>query len=143
MVKFLLEKGADIRAKNNEAVQYSSALGHTDIVKLLLKDVNDQKILNSVLISASGYGHLDIVKLSLKKGADISYRPIFPTYKGDDALFWASDNGHLDVVKFLLEAGAWRFLKDGKAKYWACRNKHVEVCKLLREWSEKYGYMDY
>ena len=104
VVKLLLEKGADVNAKNNDgytALMAASLEGHPEVMKLLLEegaDVNAKEGRGiSVLMSASTRGRAEVVKLLLKKGADVNA-------KNDDnltALSIASVMGFPEVVKLL------------------------------------------
>jgi ankyrin repeat protein len=93
----LLAKGADINAKENDALLGMTALvaaagmGHLDVVQALLArgaDVNGKIGLdNTALMAAAKNGHLDLVQALLAKGADVSAK----TTKGETALTMAQD----------------------------------------------------
>ena len=71
VVKFLLEKGANIHAQDDYALRSATENHHLEIVKFLLeKGANIHAQDDDALILASMYGHLDIVKFLLEKGAD-------------------------------------------------------------------------
>ncbi|BCS83632.1 ankyrin containing protein [Cotonvirus japonicus] len=100
VVRFLVEKGADIQADDNLAVRWASRKGHLEVVRFLVKNgANIQADDNLAIKWASLYGHLEVVRFLVEKGANI---------QADDnlAIKWASFNGHLEVVKFLVEHGA-------------------------------------
>jgi uncharacterized protein len=67
----LLAKGADINAKENDAL-----LGMT------------------ALVAAAGMGHLDVVQALLARGADVNGK----IGLDNTALMAAAKNGHLDLV---------------------------------------------
>ncbi len=72
VVKLLIDKGADVNFRENEALKYAANMGHTDTVKLLIErgaDVNAQD--GKALIEAAYEGHTDTIKLLIEKGADI------------------------------------------------------------------------
>ena len=63
-VKFLLENGADIHARDDHALSLASLIGHTEIVKLLIDHGADiHAWADDALKWASMYGHTEIVKL--------------------------------------------------------------------------------
>jgi ankyrin repeat protein len=75
-VKRLIEKGADVNAKDNEgitALMYAVAFEHPEMVKLLIDagaDVNakDNEGITALMV-ASFEGYTDIVELLIKAGA--------------------------------------------------------------------------
>ena len=77
-----------------------------DIVRLLLEkgaDVNAKdKYGETALISASLCGFTGTVRLLLDKGADVNAK----TNDGHTALMYASSNMHADVVRLLKDHGA-------------------------------------
>ena len=94
-VKLALERGADIHADEDYALQYASQNGHKDVVELLLKNGADVHVNDDfALLLASYYNHKDVVELLLKNGADVHA-------DDDHALRSASNNGHKDVVELL------------------------------------------
>jgi hypothetical protein len=76
VVQLLLEKGADIEARDHSG--------------------------QTALLWAAENGHRAVVQLLLEKGADIEARD----HSGQTALLWAAENGHEAVVQLLLEKGA-------------------------------------
>ena len=95
IVKYLVENGADIHARNDWALIMASENGHLDIVKYLVNEGADIHVRKDwALRIASEKGHLDIVKYLVNEGADIHARD-------DWALRVASRKGHVEVVKFL------------------------------------------
>ena len=81
VVKYLVEKGADIHAANDYALRYASFNGHLDVVKYLVeKGANIHAVDDYALRYAADNGRLDVVKYLVEKGAR---------------------NGHLDVVEYL------------------------------------------
>jgi len=109
----LLEEGAK---PTSLVLEWASANGYLDIVKLLLK--TGVKPTSLALDWASSNGHFDIVKLLLEAGVELTKL----------ALVCASRNSHLEIVKLLLEAGA-------KPTEWALElASHLDIVKLLKEW---------
>jgi ankyrin repeat protein len=63
VVKFLVEKGANIHADNNLALRCASKYGHLEIVKFLVKNGADIHADNDrVLKLASLNGHFEVVE---------------------------------------------------------------------------------
>ncbi|BCS82768.1 putative ankyrin repeat protein [Cotonvirus japonicus] len=104
VVKFLVERGADIQECNNCAVQWASRKGHLEVVKLLVeKGADIQECNNCAVQWASRRGHLEVVKFLVDKGANI--------HAGDNtAIQLASQNG-LEVVKFSANKGSFFYFK--------------------------------
>ena len=126
-VKLLLEKGADIHAREDNALRWASKYGRTEAVKLLLEEGADIHVHNDfALITASFYGHKDIVVLLLKYGADVHA-------DNDEALREASINGDTEIIKLLLEEGADIHAKDDEALRSASYYGQTEIVKLLLE----------
>lgn len=123
MVKLLLDNGADVKLKNNEALIAACRYGHIEIVKLLIDKKADPKTENA-FFSACRNGHFDIVKLLLKHGAPLNARNGY-------ALTTASWNGHLEIVKFLLDQGVYinEELISAVKDY-----GHTDIVNLLREY---------
>jgi len=91
IVKYVIEKGADIHAENDSALCRASYHDHLEIVKLLIEKGADIHAGHEyALRKAFRYGHLEIVKLLIEKGADI-YAENYC------ALIWAFENGHLKL----------------------------------------------
>ncbi|RKK27976.1 hypothetical protein BFJ66_g16403, partial [Fusarium oxysporum f. sp. cepae] len=115
----------------------ASYYGHRVIVKLLLEkgaeiEAKDSEYGRTPLSWAAGNGHKATVKLLLENGAGVESKDEF----GQTLLSWAAENGHEAVVKLLLENGAGVESKDGDGRTplsWAARNGHKATVKLLLE----------
>ena len=71
-MKLALEKGAYVHARNDYALQLTSAKSHKDAVELLLKNgANVHADDDLALQVASEKGHKDVVELLLKNGANV------------------------------------------------------------------------
>ncbi|KAL7933148.1 ankyrin repeat-containing domain protein [Trichoderma chlorosporum] len=116
VVKLLIEKGADIDAREHGRTSLSWAVykGYESIIKLLLDanadtEARDTSNGQTPLIYAVKQGHEAIVKLLLEKKADIEARDAL---FGQTPLMWAADERHDAIVKLLLENGADIEAKD-------------------------------
>jgi uncharacterized protein len=106
VVRYLVEKGADINAPATNGTGYNAltgavASGHTDIVKWLLeKGANANYRYGtgySPLLTAAANGHREIVKQLLARGADATAR----TNDGKSVIQIAEERNHPHVVEFL------------------------------------------
>jgi ankyrin repeat protein len=135
-VKLLLDKGADVNAKNRRS---STAL-HWAIrdeakVRLLLEhgaNVNaKQADGRTPLYTAASLANPDvIVKLLLEKGADVS----IPTANGQTALMAVSGRGNTEAMRMILEKKADVHAKSGTgatALMGAAGSRNPEAVKLL------------
>ncbi|KAL3587781.1 hypothetical protein FPOAC2_13692 [Fusarium poae] len=140
IVKLLLDKGAEIEAKDSEYGQtplsWAAGNGRDAVVKLLLDkgaevDVKDKGD-RTPLSWAAEKGHDAVVKLLLDKGAEIEAKD---SEYGQTPLSWAAGNGRDAVVKLLLDKGVKTEVKDGiygqTPLSWAARSGRDAVVKLL------------
>jgi hypothetical protein len=126
-MELALQHGADIHAKNDEALRMASATGHLPVVQFLIEhgaDVhaNDDEALRE----ASENGQLPVVQFLIQHGAD--FQAI-----NNWALRWASTRGHLPVVQFLVEHGADVHAYTDEALRLASKNGHLPVVRFLVE----------
>ena len=127
LVKEVLDRGANIHARNDEALRWAAEDGYLDVVKLLLDhdaDIHAPQGDDYALRLAAANGHLDVVKFLLDNGANIHA-------DNDNTLRWAAQNGQLEVVKYLLDRGADIHARFDNALLWAVQNGHLDVVKLL------------
>lgn len=146
MVKYLVEKGADVNAKSSKhgetALIIASSDGKLEIVKYLISkgaDINavDKYGKNALMSHLGGYPEdLDVVKalvggkggfLSLFKksnGVDVNAKD----NEGKTALMYARS---LEVIKYLLSKGADINAKDNKGKSVFDYTKSGEIAEFL------------
>ena len=106
VVKYLLEKGADVKVASN----------------------NDFKV--TPLHSACAISNIEIVKMLLGKGSDINVQQA----NGVTALHSTAYNGKLEISKLLVENGAnvrSRMTNGATPKDLAMKNKHMELVLFL------------
>jgi len=114
-VKRLLEKGANINAKDNigwTPLHFAAYHGITDIVRLLLEhgaDINarDADGLTPLHIAAA-LGHVDAVRLLLRKGADPGARD----NRGRTPLDLAREGGHAEAIRIIEESRITKFAEE-------------------------------
>jgi ankyrin repeat protein len=102
-VRLLLNKGADINAKDKDDQTALHRASYDKVVRLLLNkgaDINAKdKYGNTALHNASDRGKDKVVRLLLNKGADINAKDKY----GQTALHIASGSGKDEVVSLLLQ----------------------------------------
>src|SRR5665647_1709331 len=106
MVKLLVERGAAINQTGWNPLIYAAWQGKTDVVKYLLEKGADIDALSpngiSALMMAARGGHFDTVKLLLWEVADPNIR----SESGITALAWALKAGNTEIAELLKQAGA-------------------------------------
>jgi hypothetical protein len=124
----LLDRGADIHANNDNALQWSAGCGYVEVVRLLLdRGANIHASNDQALRCSAENGHLEVVRLLLDRGANIHA-------DNDEALRWSAyngDNGHLEVLRLLLDCGANIHANDDEALRISAGCGYVEVVRLL------------
>jgi len=141
-VKLLIEKGAELEAKdkddNQTPLSHAAEKGHEAVVKLLLEkgaelEVKDSDYNRTPLLYAAEKGHEAVVKLLIKKGAELEAKDS----RNRTPLSHAAEKGHKAVVKLLLEKGAELEAKDSDRNQtpllYATEKGHEAVVKLLLE----------
>jgi hypothetical protein len=91
-----IEKGADIKARNEWPIAVAALYGQADAVKTLLEQGADVRGhgARTALLFAAGKGHLDVVKVLTEGG-------VSDAASGSRALVQADQLGHYDVVAYL------------------------------------------
>ncbi len=103
--RYLIEKGANINARNAEKVTplwYAASHGNVEAVRLLIEnnaDLNTQADYKTTPLSLAVVdGNNEIVQLLVKKGADVNLHPTLGVAGGK--------NGNIEIVRSLLKGGA-------------------------------------
>lgn len=78
IVKFLINKGADIKKSDYGALRYSIAHNHYNVVEFLINNINKplKNINYELLYIASKHSNIQIIKLLIENGMKISKRVI-------------------------------------------------------------------
>lgn len=139
MVKRLIEKGADIHAKDSNGLtsfHWCCNTNKIETAKLLLKlgaainsRDNDGR---TPLHFPCHSGSVDIVKMLLEEGADVNCK----SNSGRTPLHKACSNGQIEVAKMLLAKNADVLAKDSSGRtaiHWCCLNGHTDIFSLLVE----------
>ena len=139
VMRILIDKGADINAKNKKGVTaliLATDKGNAELVRFLLDngaDVNAKDSLGyTALIKAAGRGLENIMSILLSKGADVNAA----THDGYAALSYAAGSGHTDIVKTLIDNGADVNAKSSigyTALMSAATSGRVDVVKVLAD----------
>ena len=127
IVKLLIDLGADIHAKNNQAIIMASYCNRLDIVKLLIDlgaDIHAQN--NQAIVDASMRGHLSVVQLLINSGADIHDQ-------NNQAIVNASSYGHLHVKKLLIESITDIHAQNIAIRMCTTENKYLDMTEFLKK----------
>ncbi|KAH0562659.1 hypothetical protein GP486_002665 [Trichoglossum hirsutum] len=137
LVKKLIGKGADPNGQpgvEGNALHAAAAVGHVDIISLLLKAgaaVNAKGPRGiTALQTAAMEGHSSAVRLLIDRGAPVDA----PSGSHGTALVAAASRGHLKVVRILIKSGADVNAQGGpygNTLQAAAMLGHVELAKLL------------
>jgi len=134
LIKFLLENGANVNAKNKDS--YDDTPLHTavsrddiEIIKILLEhgaDVNAASTDQSTPLLLSNNG--EVIKLLIEQGAYINAK----NYLGNTRLHIASVNGQIEIVKILIENGADVNVKNDFGQTPRDMAWNAEILELLK-----------
>ena len=128
VVQYLVSKGANIHAGNDQALQLAAQNGHLPVVQYLVSiGANIHAGNDYALRWAARNGHLPVVQYLVSIGANIHAEDLAL----QSALRLASENGHLEVVQYLVSIGANIHAVDDQALRWAAENGHLEVVQYL------------
>ena len=135
IVRFLIEKGADIESKSIDgSTPLSWAITHNDadLVNYLCSkgaDVNYSSDGIKMLTQATYKGSTEMVKTLLENGANPNTGDARYV---DPAFLCAAKDGHIEIVKLLLKYKIKKYTAGNEdALAAACRYNQVEVVKLL------------
>lgn len=139
-LKDLIEKGADVNAKNTKgetALIAAAERGHLNIVDILFEKDADINAKNNkgwtALWMVASRGHSFIVRALLERGADVNAKE---NTGGNTALHMAALAGHTEIVKLLLKNNAdvnANNTDDLTPLIMAADNGHPDVINVLLE----------
>lgn len=125
-VNFLIDNGADIRAKDKSGISvltHAARTGNLNVVKNLVGDGASVHVKSprgiTALYAAAINGHNDIVEFLLSQGADIDVKLV----DGETPLMAAVWNGQVETVALLIHKGA-----DVNAKKYTPYKPSGETC---------------
>jgi len=133
LVKILLTRGADPKARDGNILRSAASGGDTEIVEMLITHGADPKALSdgmTPLHDASEGGRDEVVKLLLAKGAEVNAK----RFDGATPLMSAADRGHKTCVEILLAKGASINAIDDKGNtplHWAVARENKEMVEIL------------
>ena len=138
IVKYLVEKGAQISAFHDEALRVATGMGHLEVVKYLVENganinvkspyVTDGHALP--LWEAATYGYFELVKYFLENGAKIDDM-IFQEISLYNSEGYSSED-YFEIIKYLLENGA-NIHRDDEVIVFEAEKGHLENIKYLLE----------
>jgi ankyrin repeat protein len=124
VVKYLVEQGADIHAKNDGALKWSAAKGCLEVVKYLVEqgaDIHSED--EHALRYSARNGNLNVVKYLIESGANIYV-------KNEEILKIGVGRSHLEIIKFviidcnmLVKEDTFKYLQD---------NAYQEVINIIK-----------
>ncbi|AVG46654.1 ankyrin repeat protein [Acanthamoeba polyphaga mimivirus] len=124
-VNELIEKGVNIKSKNNIALIEASKHGHLEIVKLLINKGANVKAQNHKAIQlACEYNHIEIVKFLANQGS-------FLKANNNKSIQLASKRGNLEIIKYLIENGADIYSSDEISIRLAIEKGRLETVKYI------------
>lgn len=95
LIKYAVQRGADIHTYDDFALSHASQLGNLELVKFLVEHgANIHAGDDRALALAADQGKLEVVKYLIEKGAHVNAH-------NNAALKLASARGHVHVVKYL------------------------------------------
>ncbi len=139
LVKYLIEKGANVNAENNNKrtlLSFASILGHLELVKYLVEkgatiDIGSETSWVPLIVS-SFKGHVAIVKHLVEKGANVNIE----NCTKHTPLHVVCETGHFELVKYLIEKNANVNLANTYGNtplYFASKQGHLKIVKHLIE----------
>ena len=125
LVKYVLQKGADIHVYDDNALRYAVETNHTNMVKFLIDNGADVHIYDDLpLRLASQNGNLEMIKYLVEHGANVHG-------SHDHALRNAVVNNDFKIVKYLVEHGADIHVSDDLPLRLARQKGYSHIVKYL------------
>jgi ankyrin repeat protein len=136
LVKYMLEKKADIHFQNDYAIQLTAKYGNIDVMKYFIEkglDVCDRKY------NSKSKGSRNLLRLAAKYNQFHIVRYLVEVIKvnvcarDNLAVREAASHGHLKIVKYLVENGADIYVQNNYAVRSAAQYGHLDMVKYLVE----------
>lgn len=126
LTQFLLDRGVDVHAHQDRAIQVAGQAGHLGVVQLLAnRGANVNANEDFAFRIACELGFLDMVQFIYDHHSPDVHA------KEDLALSSACRKGQVDVVQFLLKRGAHIHARDGAPLQAAARGGHLQLVQFL------------
>ncbi|KAJ3194244.1 hypothetical protein HK101_003217 [Irineochytrium annulatum] len=127
----MLEAGANVHVRRDEALRFACHAGKSPIVTLLLDHGADRSIMSNMpLFNAADMGHVEVVRTLLARGVDPN-----ATWgglaTGRNTLRYAVKYENVEMVRLLVAAGADFNHQDAIALKEASRSKCTEIVDIL------------
>ena len=137
-VEYLIERGANIRAKASRGATVLHFVRYPDARELVEYLVNEGADVNAKngggttpLHNAAGGGRSDVVEYLVSKGADVNAK----NGGGTTPLHNAAQSGRSDVVEYLVSKGADVNAKNGGARHRCTTRRRAAGLTLWSIWS--------
>ncbi len=124
IVKYLVDCGADLKKFSDNFLERISMYGNSDIIQYLVELGVDFTTSGKCLGSACRNNRLITVKIFIENGVDVQTNDNY-------AIKCASERGYINLVKLLIENGADVTADDNYAIKAAILNNHLDVVELL------------
>lgn len=124
VAKWLVKKGADIHAYQEDAFYNACYCKHLEVVKWLIKQNISMYTRNDCLCDAASNNNIEVAKILLENNACVDFN-----YQ--ESLLTACDEGHFEMIKLLLEYKGDVHANGDAPLYYSIRDGRFEIIKWL------------